>query len=312
MVRTKGPMKTEWKENMVYLYQFPRTPHIPNLSPYCLKLETWLRMAQIPYEICETVKAASGPEGTLPFIELNGKQISDSDITIRELTHTFSKEGLESAMDDRQSGIARAVERMVEDSMIRSFAYSRYHDHVNELFSQEILGPNVPHWMISKPVRMLFQRRIIGRLQAHGIGRHPKEEIIKTGLEDMRALSKILGNNQFFGGNKPARVDCTVFGHLAQMLYIPIKNEHQDLLNSDECKNLRAFCNRMKDQFWADWDEFCEAAKTKKQKEKGRLSFRKKKEPVKEKEAPAAEGEQANGEAKETEKKQAQEVKAAA
>lgn len=65
------------------------------------------------------MKTASGPEGTLPFVELNGKQISDSDITIRELTHTFSKEALESGMDDRQTGVARAVERMIEDSMIR-------------------------------------------------------------------------------------------------------------------------------------------------------------------------------------------------
>lgn len=98
---------------------------------------------------------------------------------------------------------------------------------------------------------------------------------------------------------------------MAQILYIPIKSELQDFLNSDDCKNLRAFCNRIKEQFWADWDEFCQGAKLKKQKEKGRLSFRKKKEPTKEKEAPA-EVDQPNGEAKEVEKKLDQEVKAAA
>lgn len=65
------------------------------------------------------MKTSSGPEGTLPFVELNGIQISDTEIIIRELTHAFSKEGLESGMGEHQKGIARAIERMVEDSMLR-------------------------------------------------------------------------------------------------------------------------------------------------------------------------------------------------
>lgn len=32
------------------LFQFPRILGVPNLSPFCCKLETWLRIAGIPYD----------------------------------------------------------------------------------------------------------------------------------------------------------------------------------------------------------------------------------------------------------------------
>ena len=38
----------------IKLFQFPRMFGIPNLSPFCCKLETWLRIAQIPYEVVDT------------------------------------------------------------------------------------------------------------------------------------------------------------------------------------------------------------------------------------------------------------------
>ncbi|CAF4751591.1 unnamed protein product [Pieris macdunnoughi] len=43
--------KANFQQDMVYLYQFARTPLLLSTSPYCLKVETWLRLAGIKYEI---------------------------------------------------------------------------------------------------------------------------------------------------------------------------------------------------------------------------------------------------------------------
>lgn len=43
--------KVNFEQDIVYLYQFSRTPLLPSLSPYCLKVETWLRLAGLKYEV---------------------------------------------------------------------------------------------------------------------------------------------------------------------------------------------------------------------------------------------------------------------
>lgn len=47
----KTPYKTDYKPDVVYVYQYPRAAVIPSLSPFSLKLETWLRMADVNYEV---------------------------------------------------------------------------------------------------------------------------------------------------------------------------------------------------------------------------------------------------------------------
>ena len=52
--------KADYQTDVVYLYQFMRTPVLPSLSPYCLKVETWLRLAGIKYEVsCYDILPAS-------------------------------------------------------------------------------------------------------------------------------------------------------------------------------------------------------------------------------------------------------------
>lgn len=45
--------KADFEKEVVYLYQFTRTPALPSLSPYCLKVETWLRLANVKYEVSD-------------------------------------------------------------------------------------------------------------------------------------------------------------------------------------------------------------------------------------------------------------------
>ncbi len=43
--------RKNYPKNFVVLHQFPRGIRAPSISPFCLKLETWLRMNNIPYVV---------------------------------------------------------------------------------------------------------------------------------------------------------------------------------------------------------------------------------------------------------------------
>merc|ERR1711928_6148 len=70
--------KPNYKENVVYLVQFPCSPVIRTISPFALKLETYLRLRNVPYEPVYSLKFSR--KGQIPYIELNGEQIPDSNV----------------------------------------------------------------------------------------------------------------------------------------------------------------------------------------------------------------------------------------
>ena len=45
------PVVKEYPKDTVILFQFPRAHHTPSLSPFALKLETWIRAAGIQYQV---------------------------------------------------------------------------------------------------------------------------------------------------------------------------------------------------------------------------------------------------------------------
>jgi hypothetical protein len=44
----------------IKLFQFSRMLGIPNISPFCCKLETWLRIAGVSYEVVDTSDPRKG------------------------------------------------------------------------------------------------------------------------------------------------------------------------------------------------------------------------------------------------------------
>jgi hypothetical protein len=47
----RSKRRRNYPKDTVILHQFPRGFKCPSASPFALKLETWLRMAEIPYQV---------------------------------------------------------------------------------------------------------------------------------------------------------------------------------------------------------------------------------------------------------------------
>src|SRR5215204_1715227 len=57
-----------------------------NVSPFSLKLEAWLRLADIPYEVRPARGLRKAPKGKLPYIvEADGSAVGDSTLIIEHL-----------------------------------------------------------------------------------------------------------------------------------------------------------------------------------------------------------------------------------
>jgi len=65
----------DYEKDVVYLYQFPRTPLLPSLSPYGLKVETWLRLNGIKYEV--SVARERSPCPLPPFVSCSGSTTAE-------------------------------------------------------------------------------------------------------------------------------------------------------------------------------------------------------------------------------------------
>ena len=74
---------------MITLYQFPPVWGLPNASPFCMKVETYLRMTGLPYQFARGADIRKAPKGKFPVIEDNGKIIPDSSFIVEYLKASY-------------------------------------------------------------------------------------------------------------------------------------------------------------------------------------------------------------------------------
>ena len=103
----------DWTPDTVYLAQFPPSPNVRSISPFSLKLETWLRLAKIPHKNVYTRKFAASSH-TIPYIELNGVQVADSNL-IMSLLRKHCSVDPDSLLGSEQVAVSHAVTSMLEN-----------------------------------------------------------------------------------------------------------------------------------------------------------------------------------------------------
>ncbi|XP_076047865.1 failed axon connections homolog isoform X1 [Oratosquilla oratoria] len=250
--RKKQVRRKKWnsaEKDLVILHTIPRGRYCPNLSPFVVKLETYLRMADIKYEIdCEE---PMGPKGKLPWITLNGKEMADSQLIMEELGVKYGKD-FSSNLTKEQNAVSRAFLIMVDEHLywcncMWRWVYDRDYN-VSHLTVWNTLLPF--HWVY----RPLVARLIHLQAWMQGVARHSQEEVVDIGRRDLEAISCFLGDKPFLMGEVPSEVDCAVFGMLSQFEWNSRGSPYLKMLDM-EFQNLHKYCQRMKVRFWPDWNQ---------------------------------------------------------
>jgi hypothetical protein len=258
----------------VILHQHPPCHNIPSFLPASLKLETFLRMHKIPYENKYVHKLGSD-KVKLPFIEYQGDQVQDANFCIKYLNSKFELTP-DGHLTEEQCAIAHAFSTMAEENTYWSLAYYRWVDNFSE--TKKYYSNLAPVFKDVRP--KLDQNKYIKCMQAHGIGKHTKDEIYGIAEADLRAISAFLDEKGFFMDGEPSVIDCTMFGLLASIIDGAPESPQAKLIK-EEMKNLARFCDTMKLNYWLDWGDICNDENTEEFKPKSRLSFKNKKKRAK-------------------------------
>jgi glutathione S-transferase len=212
-----------------------------NISPFTLKLETWLRLAGIAYEVVEVRNPKQGPKGKAPFIEDGGRRLGDSGMIIEHLSRTRGID-LDAGLDRAARADQLAFRRLLEEHFYFILAWSRWIDPEGwRSVRPGMFGflPPGPRHVVAGLVRRDMRRVLAGQ----GIGRHSREEIYALGRADLEAVSALLGDGPFFFLDRPTTFDAVAYGFLANVLFVPVETELKR--TAFEFANLKAFCHAM-------------------------------------------------------------------
>jgi len=231
---------------MITLYQYAPAFGLSNVSSFCAKVETLLRMANLAYKQEYLFETDKMPKGKLPVIEEDGQMIADSTFITAYLAekHDFDADA---SLDEFYKAASRVTRVMIEERLYWCVVYANWIDETNWPTVKAEFFAAVPEAMRDQ-VAEEVREHVRADLYAHGVGRHSQEEVYDLGTGDIAALAALLCDKPYFMGDEPTLLDATAHGILTSILIPqltgPLKAE------TEKHANLIAFVDRMNQAFY--------------------------------------------------------------
>ncbi len=229
---------------MLTLYQFPAPWAVFSASPFCAKLEAFLRWQHIPYQSVIVSRLKQAPMGKVPYISDDNGMMGDSDLIIEYLCKRY-KLTADSHLLPEQKAIARAVRYMCEESLYRVMAYMRFVDSEGWARMQTFLFkryPAIVRWLVAPRIHKYVKMQ----LTQQGIARHSRDDIIAIARRDLQALSDLLGDKPYLFGDTMTTADLAMFSVVGNFITGPFHHPVRDYALS--CAGLAAHVERVRNQ----------------------------------------------------------------
>jgi glutathione S-transferase len=234
---------------MIVLHQPPRPPPpwaAPNPSPFCAKLETYLRMAGLEYEQGEG-DPRKAPKGKIPWITDGDTVMGDTGLIIDYLKKKYG-DPLDAHLDADARAKAHLLRRAMEEGTYFYMAWLRWSSDEGWPHMRAYFMPLMPP-VIGGPILGVLRGRFLKKLAAQGTGLHSRDEVLELARQDVAAYAQVLGDRPYFMGAEPTSLDATMYGFLVNLLGVPWESPEKS--DVKRYANLVAYCERMKARYWS-------------------------------------------------------------
>jgi glutathione S-transferase len=220
---------------MIILYSYPPMFGLPDNNPFGLKVDTFLRLTKLQYKLEPIVDTKDAPRGQLPYLVDEGHVVTESNSIISYLTEKYNIT-LDSDLTVAEKNLHFLVTRMLDGHLYWVMSYSRWQDERYwPLFKAEFLRQplDLPEGVLERA-----RKYNIEKYHYQGIGRYTAQEIYQAGIDDLSAITALLGANNFIFGNTLHALDACCYGFLANILFFNIATPLREfIINTPSLNN---------------------------------------------------------------------------
>lgn len=232
---------------MLILEQFTsKTEKRLDFSPFCAKVEAFLRLHKIPYEV-RASDVRKTPKHKLPVLRDGDLRIGDSDLIIKHLSEKHNID-MDAHLNDRERAIALGMRKFIEEWVYWGAIYFRWKDDQYWPQTRKYLFGRAPWFVRTLLAPFVIRPNMIKSTYGQGMGRHSSAEVTEFMHDAVIAIRDFLGERPYFMGEQISTLDMTAFPFIWVTLYTPLQSPLVDMIKSSD--NLRAYADRLFEEIW--------------------------------------------------------------
>nr|CCC92419.1 conserved hypothetical protein [Trypanosoma congolense IL3000] len=239
----------------VSLFIHPRWGLSPSISPSCTAVETFLRLAKIPYKAYVSCEDSLASSPLLPCIVYRGQCVAGTVSIIQHLMGVFQIE-----MDDELNGVQHAIGIALRSMLVCGSRFALRHT-----LSHQALIHTVPHAMSSLDASLTSVMHFFSWLKVDilSVGKLRRLNLLEDQYEnsymrDLEAVEALIGNKPYLFGSEPTSYDCVVYAML-----LPIMRLREAIFVNEpfafaaQSSVLRGYVQRMSGAAFNDLEQLC-------------------------------------------------------
>lgn len=188
-----------------------------SVSPFCFKLELLLKHLGLEYDLQIEPDPRKTPKGKLPYANINGEVLADSEVIIERLDQ-LTEGRVYAGLSARDCAHGLALTRLAEEHLYWSIVASRWlNDDWWPNVVQDFFHLVPP--IVRNLVAALARREVKKTYHLQGLGRHNEAEQEGFIRRDLLSLQNAISSQGFLFGATPCVFDLAVTSVLTGIYY---------------------------------------------------------------------------------------------